>query len=399
MITLDAAPAMDLIPASGAATIMRAHYYDAALHRAITQTGALDGPGILERAAAGSAYRAVLASGTGSTAVEALRSIIGQTGLGDVERIGEDDGEIEVVLSSSPYAIARQEMFGAASVATCDITRGIIAGVLAAVSGLKYGVEEVSCEGAGGNRCHFLAVPADGALEISEIPGFVWPTPGSASAEDPSLDVGELLKGLLGAAAGVPGATYGRLWADLYTQASHDFEEAVPRTMGSKFSNLPSVVLSEAAHLGTFYSIGGLLRSVQWQESVATRVPARTDWVHVIVALINSFGWGDWRVCLLAPEQRFTVHVHDGYEALSSVALAGLSTQPRCYFARGVVAALMNVLYGGDAISAPALNQSVYNGLFRSPLSFRAIETRCQAMGDPYCEFVANPLSPGLRRG
>ena len=61
------------------------------------------------------------------------------------------------------------------------------------------------------------------------------------------------------------------------------------------------------------------------------------------------------------------------------------------------VAALMNVLFAGDVLAPPALDQSVYNSLFRSPSSFRAIETRCVARGDEYCEFVANPLSPGLR--
>ena len=91
--------------------------------------------------------------------------------------------------------------------------------------------------------------------------------------------------------------------------------------------------------------------------------------------------------------------MHDGYEALSYLALAGRpASSPKCYFSRGFVGGLMNVLYGGDVLSPPALDQKVYNSLFRSPASFRAIETRCQAMGDPCCEFVANPLSPGLRR-
>jgi hypothetical protein len=55
------------------------------------------------------------------------------------------------------------------------------------------------------------------------------------------------------------------------------------------------------------------------------------------------------------------------------------------------------VLFTGDALAPPVLDQSVYNTLFRSPFSFRAIETRCRAMGHPYCEFVANPMSPSFR--
>ena len=197
---------------------------------------------------------------------------------------------------------------------------------------------------------------------------------------------------------GVAGSTYGSLWAEMYARAAHEFEAEIPKVMGSKFANLASVVLTEAAHLGTFYSIGGLVRSPEWRQMVVPRLPAREDWVHAVVSLVESFGWGSWRVRLLAPEQRFTVHVRDGYEALSYHALSGVATTPRCYFARGVVAALMNILYAGDVITPETLDQSLYNRLFRSPSSFRAIETSCQAMGHEYCEFVANPLSPGMRR-
>jgi hypothetical protein len=56
----------------------------------------------------------------------------------------------------------------------------------------------------------------------------------------------------------------------------------------------------------------------------------------------------------------------------------------------------MNLLYVGDISARPELTPSCYNQLFRSPLSFRAVETRCHASGDPFCELIANPLSPGL---
>jgi hypothetical protein len=56
----------------------------------------------------------------------------------------------------------------------------------------------------------------------------------------------------------------------------------------------------------------------------------------------------------------------------------------------------MNLLAVGDIAARPELTASCYNQLFRSPLSFRAVETRCHATSDPYREFIANPLSPGL---
>lgn len=236
------------------------------------------------------------------------------------------------------------------------------------------------------------------AINFAPIDPFSWPLRGDTPPPDSGFPPAELVSPLLKEGGGLAGATYGSLWAEMYARAAHEFEAEVPKVMGSKFSNLASVVLTEAAHLGTFYSIGGLVRSPEWKQLVVPRLPAREDWVHAIVSLVEAFGWGAWRVRLLAPEQRFTVHVHDGYEALSYHSLSGVASAPRCYFARGVVAALMNILYAGDVISPESLDQSLYNRLFRSPSSFRAIETRCQAMGHEHCEFVANPLSPGIRR-
>lgn len=383
---------------SGEGAVLHAHYYDAALHRAITETGPVDGRGTLERAAASAAYRAIAETATLGDPASRLRTLFATTGLGALkdEEISAAGGAFS--LSPSSYATARLEMFGKAPAPACDVTRGIVSGALGALFGKAFSVREVECVAMGDRRCRFEVTRlATGGLE--PIPALRWPTPCPVPERDSAFPSADVLAPVRSAAGSPVGSTYGSLWAELYARAAHDFEQEVPKIMGPKFANLPSVVLTEAAHLGTFYSVGSLIRSSEWQNWLVPRLPSREDWVHAVVALLDSFGWGSWRVKLLAPEQRFTVHVHDGYEARSHLALAGPSTAPRCYFARGVVAAIMNVLYAGDSIGPAALNQSVYNSLFRSPLSFRAMETRCQAMGHPYCEFVANPLSPGLRRG
>lgn len=386
--------------AVGAADVLvrHAHYYDAALHRAITETGVNTGRRAVERAAASAAFRAL--SGTlGSDAATALHELFTSTGLGAIQscEVGPKQGEISVALSG--YVRARLEMFGKASAPACDVSRGVIAGAMGALFGSAFTVRETECVAAGAKRCRFVAEAADDGGSVDVLPGFEWKERGPAPPAEESGDSEHLMRALAADGPTLEGPGYGRLWAELYARAAHEFEQEIPRTMGPKFGNLASVVLTEAAHLGTFYSVGGLIRAPEWAARVVPVLPTREEWVRAIVGLVESFGWGSWRIMLLAPDQRFTVQVYDGYEALAYLGLEqNLAATPRCYFARGFVAALMNVVFAGDILAPPVLSQSVYNSLFRSLSSFRAIETRCVAMGDPFCEFVANPLSPGMRR-
>ncbi|MEX2571981.1 MAG: V4R domain-containing protein [Gemmatimonadota bacterium] len=378
--------------------ILQSHFYDAALHRAITETGTVDVRESLERAAASAALAELSAAGRQDSADREITGLLERTGSGTVERITAEGDQVEVVLSSSPHAAARVEMFGTASAPACDIVRGLISGCLTAVHGMMYRVEERACLATGAERCVFVAVLDPDTPEPEAGSPSAWPERIAGPPADPAFPPGDVLAPLWAFGdRGISGASYGELWGDVYARTAYEFEDEVPRQMGAKYANLASVVLTEAAHLGAFYSLGGLLRSPEWTGEVAPTLPAREEWVHAIVALLDQFGWGAWRIRLLAPEQRFTVEVHGGFEARWHLAHHGTAVTPRCHFAKGVVAATMNVVYGGDILGPDSLDQSLYNLLFRSPLSYRSIETRCMAMGDPHCEFVANPLSAGLR--
>lgn len=383
--------------AHGALKVLRhSHHYDAALHRAITETGVDRGREILERAAASTAYRAASMAGC-DTAEAMIHAVFGTTGLGTLVEcsVGEEGGR--VVVEPSSFVRARLEMFGKTTQPACDVTRGVLSGAMGAAFGAAYEVEEVSCVAHGGKRCDFRVRSAGEAHAWDEIPVVGWAEVARLDATDPAASLAELAAHFDSEETDAP--SYGRLWAELYARAAFDFEREIPESMGAKFANLASVVLTEAAHLGTFYSVGGLVRSKLWQEQVAPGLASREEWARTIVELVNGFGWGQWHVEMLAPEQRFTVHLHHGYESESHLALGdGPASAPRCYFAKGFVAALMNVLFAGDVLGPSALNQKVYNTLFRSPSSFRAVETRCAATSDAFCEFVATPLSPGFLR-
>jgi hypothetical protein len=272
-----------------------------------------------------------------------------------------------------------------------------------AAFGRPFAVEEVECaaQSASAGRCRFRARPAEeGFVPIEPRPREAAPlqSPAPPLPSGPGAEIVELLFAAPPSADAegriiAPGGRFGRVRADYYPQIAQRFEREVPRAMGAKFSNIPSLLLTEAAHYHGFYGLGEVMRSAEWTVRAQASLTTREEWLHAAVALVNRLGWGVWDVQALVPGEQASIRVYDSHEALAHRALHGRATAPRCYLARGTAAALMNLVFVGDPSVRPALTPSYYNQLFRSPLSFRAVETRCRAMDDPYCEFVINPLS------
>ena len=75
------------------------------------------------------------------------------------------------------------------------------------------------------------------------------------------------------------------------------------------------------------------------------------------------------------PRQELIIRAQDSYEAKGYLDAYGKADSGKCYMLRGVSAAFMDLVYGGD----------YPDGCFQ----YIATETKCQAKGDPYCEFVA----------
>jgi predicted hydrocarbon binding protein len=384
--------------------VVHSHDYNATLVRTLLETDGLDSGRILEDAAAELAFETLREEAEGPEVLRAAVELFREGGLGclDLSGVGPDGGEVVVV--GSHFATAWQLRFGHARRPVCAMPAGFIAGALAAAFGGRYEVEECDCAAQASPDCRFRVTPTAGPpLEGPEpLPRAPLSLPATGT---PALDEDEIVDALLGAIPAADpegrilalGGSLTRLWGEYYARVCHRFELEVPGALGAKFVNLPALVLTEAGHSYAFHTFGRLFASEEWNRGVVPLLDSRDDWFHAAVAVINSLGWGTWRVRTLLPDERATVHVFDSYEALGIRRHAGPTTGARCYLARGIVAALMNLLYVGDPSALPPLNAACYNRLFRSPLSFRAVETRCRATDDPFCEIIANPLSPGLR--
>jgi predicted hydrocarbon binding protein len=390
--------------------VIHADHYNLALVRTVLTTEQIDARSILETASGEVAFQTLRERGKSEKWRGAKRwlteaaSLFGSTGLGvlDLAAVTEEGGEARV--TGSHYTDGWVDRYGPPGQPVCAVSAGYIAGALAAGFSRSYRVVEVACVAQGKPACRFRVTPLDGEIPFVEEPASFEAPVSLPAPVAPAFDELAVVAALLDVLPSadpegrIPafGGTVTRLWADLYNQISYRFEREVPRAMGNKFANLPSLVLVEAGHSCAYHTFGGIMRSEEWRERVVPLLQTREDWLHAAIAVINTLGWGSWRVQALVPGERATIRVYDGYEGTGYRQRFGRATAAKCYFSRGTAAALMNLLYVGDITVAPELTPSYYNQLFRSPLSFRAAEARCRAIDDPHCELIVNPLSAGL---
>jgi predicted hydrocarbon binding protein len=154
-----------------------------------------------------------------------------------------------------------------------------------------------------------------------------------------------------------------------YNTLSFDFEQKLGQDNSAK------TLLIEAAQECGYATFQGIRNSWEWEEIVAPMIEKREDQISGFAAVAVAFGWGDLEVKQILPEKKLRIRVCDSYEASGYLERYGAAGSGKCYMLRGVTAAFMDLIYGGD----------YPDGCF----DFTAEEPLCRAKGDPYCEFVA----------
>jgi predicted hydrocarbon binding protein len=119
----------------------------------------------------------------------------------------------------------------------------------------------------------------------------------------------------------------------------------------------------------------GIRSSREWDEVVKPMIERIEDQIYCFISIAIAFGWGDLAVEELVPGKKLVIRAHDSYEAKGYLDAYGKADTGKCYMLRGVAAAFMDLVYGGDYPD--------------SCFQYTAVETLCQAKGDSYCEFVA----------
>lgn len=201
-------------------------------------------------------------------------------------------------------------------------------------------------------------------------------------------------------------------YADYYNLLSFRFEKALKqalqaspflaRTLAAEYPILAEyrdfghlrgdflarTLLTEAGHVCGFRTMGGIMLSALWKEQILPMIQDRSDWIHGIIAVINSLGWGIWRVMELLPDQRLVLRAWRPYESLGYLRIFGISETPVDYLFAGVAGALMNLLYHVDISSRHDLDDACYQQAMHAGNHFWARQTACVAQGHPYSEVI-----------
>jgi len=154
-----------------------------------------------------------------------------------------------------------------------------------------------------------------------------------------------------------------------YNTLSFEFEQKLGK------DNRARTLLIEAAQECGYATFQGIRNSWEWEEIVAPMIEKKEDQISGFAAVAVAFGWGDLEVKEILPAKKLRMRVSDSYEASGYLKRYGSATSGKCYMLRGVTAAFMDLIYGGD----------YPDGCF----DFTAEEPLCRAKGDPYCEFIA----------
>jgi predicted hydrocarbon binding protein len=154
-----------------------------------------------------------------------------------------------------------------------------------------------------------------------------------------------------------------------YNRISFSFE----KKMADK-GHAQKLLVSAGQECG-YATFQGIRSSWEWDEVIKPMIEHTEDQIHCFASIATAFGWGDIAVQELVPGERLVLRAHKSYESKGYLDTFGTTNVGKCYMLRGVAAAFMALVYGGD----------YPDGCFQ----YAAEETLCQAKGDPYCEFVA----------
>ena len=160
-----------------------------------------------------------------------------------------------------------------------------------------------------------------------------------------------------------------------YNRLSFDFENK----MGEQREAEAKVLLIEAAQECGYATFQGIRESWEWEQVVAPMVENKKDQISGFVAVAVAFGWGDLAIEDFVPGAKLVLRASDSYEASGYLEQYGPAKSAKCYMLRGVTAAFMDLVYGGD----------YPDGCF----TFAAQEPSCRVKGDSHCEFIARRSS------
>jgi predicted hydrocarbon binding protein len=171
---------------------------------------------------------------------------------------------------------------------------------------------------------------------------------------------------------------------DAYNQAAFDWKTALREKLGR---DVASNLLINTGHECGYNTLSAIYLSDPFQEAIDPMCDDKEDLAHALALAPRAFGMGRYRLVDVSeeelklrsygcPEANYYLENNDSH-----------AENPVCHMQTGILTAIANVVYRGDARDH---REKVYENepdVFH-PDAYYGKETKCRAAGDPYCEFV-----------
>lgn len=308
-----------------------------------------------------------------------------------------------VTSASNHYAEGWKSKFGdrgADEKGSALFTAGFIAGALDAIDGVlgKHNVTQTKDTAKGDDTCEFTVDNnANKSLENSVGEGrFQAPI---EMQNHPDSNVNYV--GIREALTGMPieggedglisafGVLLTRMYSNYYTLISYRFLHKMTEEIGEMGVQIAEELLTEAGHVCAFNTFGGIMKSNEWYGLILPMLQNKEDWVHGIVACLNSLGWGHLSIKELVPNEKLVLEVKSGYENNMHSAKFGSAERAAALFKVGATAGIMNLIYHVDISEKPELDEDFYNKAFKSEGVFKGKQIECRSLGASSDVFVA----------
>jgi hypothetical protein len=139
-----------------------------------------------------------------------------------------------------------------------------------------------------------------------------------------------------------------------------------------------------------FFTYGGIMESEEWYNMVVPMCQTREDWLHGMIAIVNTLGWGIWRIEKLEPPQQLIIRVYNSYEGIGYRRMYPPTTDRNVSFlAMGGCIGLVQLLWKIDIREKPPLTWDFYLANFNNDdNNYRVTQTHAIAANDEYDRFV-----------
>lgn len=141
-----------------------------------------------------------------------------------------------------------------------------------------------------------------------------------------------------------------------------------------------------------FFTYGGIMESQEWYEHILPMCQTREDWLHAMIAVVNYFGWGVWRIEKIEPEKTLVIRVYNSYEGVGYRRMYPTSLEKKISFlAMGGCLGLAYLIWKIDIRTKPRLTWDFYIQNFNHPESnYHVTQTHAIAAEDEYDRFVVS---------